>query len=506
MPEFPKPLSSGVRSSTGDPVSPTGIAGLDHILGGGLPENRLHLLLGSPGVGKTTVALQYLLEGAGRGETGMYIALSETREEIESVARSHHWPIDRLTIFELSALEQQLAQEEENTVFHPSEIELNRTTETLLKRIEEVKPKRLVLDSLSELRLLSDTPLRYRRQMLSFKQYFTGRQMTVILLDDHSAEGGDVHVQSIAHGVIALEQQLADYGAQRRRIVINKMRGVNFLGGFHDVAIETGGLRVFPRLAPELATDNVPRPSQSSGIAALDGLLGGGLDGGTSCLLLGPAGTGKSTIALQFALSAARRGESVLVCLFEENRRNMLARAASVGMPVEDFMKSGHITLMSINPAEMSPGAFIHAVLQHIDRNATKILVIDSLNGFMQAMPDAKFLNVQLHDLLTYLNTRGVLSIMTVAQHGFIGVMQTPVDLTYLADTVILLRFFEQGGQIKKAISVIKKRIGPHEDTLREFKIDGVGLRVGPALEEFHGVLTGTPTFRGRSEQMLGGR
>ncbi len=487
-----------------DRSSPTGISGLDEILRGGLPENRLYLLLGSPGAGKTTIALQYLLEGAARGEQGLYIALSETRDEILSVARSHGWPIDRISIFELSALEQQLAQEERNTVFHPAEIELNKTTQMLLQRIQEVKPRRLVLDSLSELRLLSDSALRYRRQMLSLKQFFAGQQMTVLLLDDHSADGGDLHVQSIAHGVIMVEKVVSSYGSEKRRITINKMRGLNFIGGFHDAMIVPGGMRIFPRV---VGSAQPPRPPARgvavSGIKELDTLLGGGLERGTSCLLLGPAGTGKSTVALQFSVAAAERGEAVLICIFEENRETMVARCRSVGLPIESHLEAGRIQLLEVDPAELAPGEFAHCVIDEVRKRGATIVVIDSLNGYMQAMADSSHLVIQLHELLSFLNRHGVLSLMTVAQSGIVGQMHAPVELTYLADTVILLRFFEQNGRLKKAISVIKKRIGAHEDTLREFRIDGQGLRVGAPLDQFHGILTGTPTFVGSSEQML---
>ncbi len=489
-----------------DRASPTGIAGLDEILRGGLPENRLYLLLGSPGVGKTTLALQYLLEGARLGEQGLYIALSETQDEIMSVARSHRWPIEQLAIFELSALEQQLAQEERNTVFHPSEIELNKTTQLLLQRIQEVKPKRLVIDSLSELRLLSDTALRYRRQMLSLKQFFAGQQMTVLLLDDHSADGGDLHVQSIAHGVITVEKIVSDYGAERRRIRINKLRGVNFIGGYHDSVIVPGGMRVFPRIVGSEHQSKNARGHVPSGVAGLDNLFGGGLDRGTSCLLLGPAGSGKSTISLQFAVTAAKRGEFVLMCIFEENLDTLKARAVSVGLPLDEHIAAGKLRIMEVDPAEMTPGEFAHTVIEHVRIQRARMVIIDSLNGYMQAMPVAHHLTIQLHELLSYLNRNGVLSLMAVAQHGLVGQMQSPVDLTYLADTVLLLRYFEQHGRIKKAISVIKKRIGKHEDTLREFRIDSEGVRVGEPLVQFQGVLTGVPTFHGETEQMLNQR
>jgi circadian clock protein KaiC len=476
---------------------------LDTLLRGGLPANRIYLLVGRPGVGKTTLALQYLLEGARRGERTLYIALSETKEEIFAVAKSHGWDLSGVDIFELSALEQQLAQESQNTVFHPSELELNRTTELLQNRIKESRPTRLVIDSLSELRLLTDTPLRYRRQILALKQFIADRTITAILLDDHATGAGDLHVQSIAHGVIQLDQIESDYGAALRRVKILKLRGVNFIDGYHDAVIVPGGFQVFSRLVvddrkiaftPGIATSNLPE---------LDTLLGGGLDCGSSCLISGPAGTGKSSLSLQFALAAAERKERSLICLFEESRRAVMARSESSGMSMEDQTDNGEIELLEIAPAEIAPGQFIHLVKDRVERRNVRIVVIDSLNGYFEAMPDIKSLRLQLHELLTFLSHHGVVTLMTMAQHGIIGRMQTPVDLTYLADTVILLRYFEQRGRVRKAVSVIKKRLGGHEDTLREFQINHAGVRVGAPLTEFQGVLTGVPTFTGHSEDML---
>lgn len=483
--------------------SVTGVSGLDAILVGGLPSNRLYVVKGEPGSGKTTLALQYLLHGVAHGESSLYITLSETTDEINAVAESHGWDLRKLAIFELSALEHQLAQEEQNTVFQPSEIELNKTTQLLLERIKEVNPARLVIDSLSELRLLSDTALRYRRQMLSLKQFFAGRNMTVLMLDDHTGPGGgDLHVQSIAHGVLTLEQVQTDYGADRRRIKINKLRGVNFVGGFHDAAIVPGGLQVFPRLVAAEHRGDFPAGIASSGVPELDALVGGGIDHGTSCLILGPAGTGKSTIALQFATEAARRGEKVSAYLFEENVRTLKARAKSVGFPVDKYVRNGLIELNPVDPGQLAPGQFVNQVRIAVD-SGTRMVVIDSLNGYLQAMPSVRFLEIQLHDLFTFLAHRGVVTVVTLAQHGLMGDMNSPLDLTYLADCVVLLRYFEESGRMRKAMSVVKKRIGAHEDTIRELQISARGVRVGAPLTEFEGVLTGVPTFRGSSHRML---
>ncbi len=498
-------ISTSPRNNVHE-ISRTGISGLDAILRGGLPANRLYLLRGQPGVGKTTLALQYLLEGVARGEPALYITLSETRDEVTAVAESHGWSLDQIAIFELSALQEQLAEEGQNTIFQPSEIELNKTTETLLAEIRRVQPKRLVLDSLSELRLLSDTAFRYRRQMLALKQFFAGKHITVLLLDDHAGESGDAHVQSIAHGVLTLEQLASDYGAERRRIRVNKLRGVDFTGGYHDAAIVPGGLRVFPRLIAAEHRREFETARFNTGLAALDALLGGGLDRGTSTLLLGPAGSGKSSIAVQCAVQAAARGEKAFLYLFEENQRTLIERSKSLGMPVAELIERGQIIVRQVDPAELSPGQFVHLVQQNVTHDHGRVVVIDSLNGYLQAMPDAKFLTIQLHELLAFLNHHGAVTLMTVAQHGLLGSMTAPVDLTYLADTVILLRYFEQAGGIRKAVSVVKKRIGRHENTIREFGLGEKGLSVGEPLREFHGVLTGIPTFKGDDRQMLARR
>lgn len=488
------------------PHSATGVAGLDAILRGGLTSSRLYLLKGEPGTGKTTVALQFLMEGARLGETCLYIALSETREEILEVGRSHRWSLDGVSIFELSALESLLAQESQNTVFHPSEIELNQTTDLLLQHISKLKPQRLVIDSLSELRLLSDSGLRYRRQMLAFKQFFAREKITVLLLDDHGVEDGDLHVQSIAHGVITLEQLQSDYGSERRRVRVNKLRGVNFAGGYHDAAIIPGGMEVFPRLVAANYHRQFEPGTLGSGLPELDTLLGGGLSYGTSCLFTGPAGAGKSTLALTFASAVASGHEKVFASLFDENTQTMFTRAASVQLPLADAVQSGKIELMQIDPAELAPGQFVDIVKRRVSAGGIRVVIIDSLNGYMQAMPDAKFLNIQLHELLSFLGHHGIVTIMTLAQQGIVGNMSTPVDLTYLADTVVLLRYFEQEGRIRKAISVVKKRTGQHESTIREFAIDAEGIRVGEPLREFHGILTGTPIYSGPTKQMLGNR
>lgn len=482
---------------------PTGSEGLDNVLCGGLPRNRLYLVQGEPGTGKTTLALQFLLEGARLGEIGLYITLSETRDELYAVAESHGWNLDQIHMLELSAIEDQLGEFQENTFFHPSELELDKTVRVLLDEVERVKPQRIVVDSLSEFRLLAEVPLRYRRQMLKFKKYFAGRHSTVLLLDDLSGEKSDLHVQSIAHGVATLERLPATYGAQRRQLQINKLRGVKFREGMHDYLIQKGGLRVFPRLiAAEHGQEFLQEPVPS-GVASFDALLGGGLDRGTSNLFIGPAGGGKSTLATQHAIFAADRGEHSVIFAFDENTKTLQTRTTSLGMDIEPHLKSGRIRIQQMDPAEVSAGEFSDIVKSAVEKSGAKVIIIDSLNGYLNAMPDEKFLSLQLHELLTFLSQQGVVSIMTVAQHGLVGSMQAPVDVTYLADTVILLRYFESCGAVKKAVSVIKKRSGYHEDTIRELQMSEQGIQIGEPLIGFHGILTGIPVMHGRNNNAL---
>ncbi len=482
---------------------PTGMEGLDDILGGGLPRHRLYLLQGEPGAGKTTLALKFLLEGASKGESGLYITLSETREELLDVAQSHGWSLDSINILELSAIDEQLGEVKENTFFHPSELELDKTVKVLSDEVERVKPARVAIDSLSEFRMLAEIALRYRRQMLKLKQFFAGRNSTVLMLDDMSADRSDLHVQSIAHGVITLSRLPVTYGVQRRQLQVNKLRGVKFREGVHDYSIEKGGLAVFPRLVASEHHRKFSQDPISSGIAGFDKLLGGGLDRGTSNLFIGPAGSGKSTLAIQHAIFAANRGEDSVVFAFDENSKILQTRTAALGMPIDAHMESGRIRFRQIDPAELTPGEFANTVIEEVQKKNARVVIIDSLNGYLNAMPDEKFLSLQLHEMLSYLSQQGVVSIMTVAQHGLVGAMQSPVDVTYLADTVVLTRFFEAEGRVRKALSVIKKRSGGHEDTIRELKMDKKGIHIGEPLKDFRGILTGVPVFQGKKEEML---
>lgn len=483
----------------------TGIEGLDHILAGGLPRNRFYLILGDPGVGKTTLSIQLLLEGMRQGERTLYVTLSETRDELIEVARSHGWSLDGINIVELSAIERQLAEESESTLFHPSEVELNEMTRVILNEVERAQPQRVVLDSLSELRLLAGSPLRYRRQLLALKQFFAGRKSTVLLLDDGVDVARDLEAQSIAHGVLSLQNLAPGYGSERRRLRVLKLRGVNFRGGYHDFVIRQGGIDVFPRL---IAAEDRQRSQYSqlaSGIAGLDSQMGGGLDAGTSNLLLGPAGTGKSVLATVYAFAAARRGQRVEIYSFDETRELFLSRATLVGNDLSQLIDNGTIRVTQIDPAEISPGELAHRVRKRV-REGVGLVIIDSINGYLAAMPEERHLTLHLHELCSFCSAHSAITLLLAEQKGIIGQMQMQVDLTYLADTVIMLRHFEVSGEIKQAISVMKKRSGVHERYIREMSVDAKGVRIGPPLSDFHGVLSGTPFFHGDPSKMLNRR
>lgn len=474
--------------------SASGVSGLDDILCGGFIPQRLYLIDGAPGAGKTTLALQYLIEGVRRGEKCLYVTLSETREELTASAESHGWSLNGIDIMELAAQERELDRDKQVTMYPPSEVELTETTQKMLQSIERINPSRVVLDSLSELRLLAQSSLRYRRQILAMKQFFVGRRCTVLLLDDGTSEGPDLQLHSIAHGVISLEQLAPLYGAARRRLRAIKVRGSNFRGGYHDFTIERGGLVVFPRLIAAEHHTEFKQGRITSGIAALDSLLGGGPDRGTSTLFMGPAGCGKSTLAAQYAIAAASRGDHAAIFTFDESVATLTARMEGLGIHLSEGVKNGKVRVQQVDPAELSPGEFTHRVRHQVETHKARVVVIDSLNGYLNAMPEENFLTAQLHELLTYLGQQGVTTFMVVAQHGMMDTTaNAPVDTSYLADSVVLLRYFEHRGKVKKAISVLKKRSGPHEESIREIWFDANGIHVGQPLLGFRGIMSGVP-------------
>jgi circadian clock protein KaiC len=484
----------------------TGIPGLDDILGGGLPPSRMYLIEGDPGAGKTTLALRFLLEGVKLGEKGLYITLSETREEILDVATSHGWSLSEIDILEMDSEAHGLAEDAQNTMFYPAEVELSELMKSLLAEIERVRPTRLVFDSLSELRLLARDPLRYRRQILALKQFFAGQKFTVLLLDDRSSPSTDLQLQSLAHGVVSLERRSPEYGVMQRRMQIVKLRGQAFRAGYHDFILRRGGLDVFPRLVAAEHHVEFPDGTLLSGVPALDQLLGGGLDRGTSTLVVGPPGAGKSALSTQFAVTAARRGEKSVIFTFEESLRTMTARSTGLGQDLKVQVDAGVVRIQRIDPAELSPGQFSTLLRDLVEGEGIRVIVLDSLNGYLNAMPDVRYLMLHLHELLTYLGQQGVNTFLIMSQHGLLGpAMVSPFDASYVADSVILLRFFEARGEMRQAVSVMKKRGGTHERTIREIRLLSGGIAVGEPLRDFHGVLTGVPTIE-RAPDASGGQ
>lgn len=471
-----------------------GVAALDDVLHGGLLPGRLYLVDGNPGAGKTTLAMQFLLDGARHGEAVLYITLSETADELIAGAASHDWSLEGVEVMELISGDLELLEGDELMMFQPSEVELSETTKRILAAIESSSPKRVVVDSLSELRLLSQNSLRYRRQILALKQFFSQRDCTVLMLDDRTAEGADLQLQSIAHGVISLEHTAPVYGRALRHLRVVKFRGSDFRSGFHHMKLTKRGLEVYPRLVATDHQSEFPHQSIKSGVQALDALFGDGIDVGTSTLVVGPAGSGKSTIALQYVSAAVKSGKHAALFTFDESRSTLLARAASMNIALPVGNGPGQVNVCQVDPAEISPGEFAHMVRNAVEANGAKIVVLDSLNGYVNAMVDGHYLTAQLHELLSYLGNQGVTSFLIAAQSGMIaGQMGTPGDASYLADTVIYMRFFEHAGRVKKAISVLKKRSGAHEDTIREVWFNSDGVHLSEPLKAFRGILTGVP-------------
>lgn len=480
-----------------------GAEGMDDITAGGLARGRMFLLEGSPGTGKTTLATQFLLAGAAAGERTLYITLSETEDELRAGAASHGWSLDDIALFELTPPESLLDEEQQQSLLYSSDLELGETTRRIFATFESAGASRVVIDSLSEIRLLAQSSLRFRRQVLALKHYFARSGATVLMLDDLSGEANDRTMHSVAHGVIRLEELSPEYGAERRRLRVVKYRGQRYRGGYHDFVIDTGGLRVFPRLVSAEHRTAFDRTMLGSGLPALDALLGGGVERGSSVLILGPAGTGKSLVALSFVVAAIARGEPAAMFVFDEELGLLFQRALGIGIDLSAMVAGGLLTIEQVDAAELSPGELSARVRDYVERKGVRTVVIDSLNGYQAAMPAEQALVLHLHELLQYLNRLGVSTFLTVAQHGLVGDMKSPVDVTYLADTVILLRYFEARGRVRRAISVVKKRTSAHEDTIREYRIGGAGIVLGAPLTGFQGVLRGVPTLNGETHDLL---
>lgn len=473
----------------------TGLEGLDHILAGGLPNRHMYLLEGDPGSGKTTLAMQFLLEGKRNKERCLYIGLSESKNEIRNVAKTHGWNLEGIELFEILAKDK-LSSESQNTFFHTSEVELGITSQIIIDEVNKVKPQRVVIDSLTELKLLAQDPMKFRRQILMLKQFFLEQDSTVLLLDDKTSSISDQEVKSIVHGIIKLEQLSPEYGAERRRLRVLKLRGVAFRGGYHDFSIRRGGLMVFPRLVASEHSNSVQLELVPSGIIGMDQLMGGGIDRGSATLLMGPAGSGKSSLSINYVAEAAKRGEKSAIFAFDEGLRTLITRSEGMGIEIRKYIENGTISIKQVDPAELSPGEFFYLVRESVEKNGCKIVIIDSLNGYLNAMPEERFLVIQMHELLSYLNQVGIITFLVVAQHGLLGTaMETAVDISYLADNVVLLRYFESRGSVRQAVSVVKKRSGPHERTIRELKFSAKGINVGEPLTQFQGILTGAPQY-----------
>jgi circadian clock protein KaiC len=480
----------------------SGIEGIDDILGGGLTPRRMYLVEGAPGTGKTTLALQFLLKGVEEGQVGLYITLSETRDELLAVGESHGWDVSRFAILELLS-DEGLDPQYEQSVLHPAEIEMGETVRDVIKRVDELKPARIVLDSLSELRLLSQNPLRYRRQILALKRYFATHECTVLLLDDNSSEPGDVQLHSIAHGVISLGNLTHDYGGNRRRARITKMRGIKFREGYHDFTLDTGGIRVYPRLVAAEHHTQFDTEVVSTGTPGLDALLGGGLIPGTNALMIGPSGVGKTTTVVSCLLAALARGERCVYYVFDETLTTLMIRCATLGIHLAPHVESGLLTLRQIDPAEISPGEFASDVRNSVEKKGVRYVAIDSLNAYLQAMPGERYLLLQMHELLGYLNQQGIITMLVLGQHGIIGEVQNDIDISYLSDVVVLFRYFEHHGEVLTAVTAVKSRANAHERSIRQFRLGSSGVEVGEALRDFEGVLSGLPPYRG-STALLG--
>lgn len=484
-------------------MAATGISGLDDILSGGFTGDRLYVVEGAPGAGKTTLAMQFALEGVRLGQQVLYVTLSETAEELREVAASHGWKLDGVSISQLAPSEASLDPAEQYTLLYPADVDFSETTKAILADVERVKPARAVFDSLTALRLMAGSPPRYRRQLLALKSFFAGRACTVILLDDMTGVDRDLHVQSIAHGVVQLEQLSPEYGAERRRLRVLKHRAKKYRGGYHDFVIQPGGLDVFPRLVAAEHRYSSGRETLSSGLPELDALMGGGIEQGTSVLIMGSAGTGKTSLAAQFLTAAAERGERGALFLFDESLNTLLSRASGLGIALGAQIEAGRVVAQHLDPGELSPGEFIHNIRLAVERDHAAVVVIDSLNGYLNAMPEERLVALQLRELLMYLGQKGVVTLLVAAHQGVIWTDATPLDASYLADSVILLRYFEYRGEVRQAISIVKKRSGGHERTIREFRMAGGRIQVGEPLRELRGVLTGVPVHDGEHPPLL---